>query len=283
MGALLEIESVGMGCAVQDQGRVGWKRFGVPPGGAMDHHAATWANRLVGNPESSAVLEFLMHGAVVRVLEDCRIAITGANAATEIESWHAADALAGDRIEWRPVRSGTWSYLSVAGGLQVSRHFGSASVDPRSGIGRAVSPGDRFSRLSPPPSANGTAGAWAWWEERRDYSNPPTLKVWPGPQWDWFDDEARTQLMETDWSVSSRSDRVGYRLDGARLRTPDREMTSEPVLVGSIQVPPGGQPIVTMRDGPTVGGYPKIGLVDAHSLDWLVQCRNLKFEMAGSI
>jgi biotin-dependent carboxylase-like uncharacterized protein len=249
----------------------------------MDRHAAGWANRLVGNPEGAAVLEFLMQGAELRILADCRVAVTGADAGTEVEAWHAADLRAGDRISWRRARRGVWSYVAVAGGLEVPRFFGSASVDPRAGIGRVVVAGDVFRSAGSVALDERTAGAWAWWEERRDYGEPPEIGVWPGPQWDEFSDEARTIFFETQWSVSSRSDRVGYRLDGGRVEPPGREMVSEPVRVGSIQVPPNGQPIVTMRDGPTVGGYPKIGWVEAASLDWLVQCgpgRKVKFSHA---
>ncbi len=272
MTEVLEVVSVGMGVSVQDGGRVGWKRFGVPPGGVMDRHAAAWANRLVGNPEGSAVLEILLQGAELRLLADRRVAVTGADASTEVEVWHAVDVRAGDVIKWRRARRGVWSYLAVAGGFAVPRFFGSASGYPRGGIGRVVQAGDRLLSSDQGGVAGGTAGAWAWWEDRRDYETPPALRVWPGPQWAEFSGAAQEVLFETKWSASSRSDRVGYRLDGGRVEAPGGDMVSEPVLVGSIQVPPGGQPIVTMRDGPTVGGYPKIGLVDVAGLDWLAQC-----------
>ncbi len=271
MREVLEVVSVGMGCSVQDLGRVGWKRFGVPPGGAMDRHAATWANRLVGNPDGAAVLEFLMQGAEVRVLVDCRVAVTGADAGTEVEAWHAVDVGAGQGISWRQAKRGLWSYLAIGGGLEVPQFFGSASVYPRGGIGRVVEDGDVFSAGDRAEGVEGTAGAWAWWEERRDYGAAPEIRVWRGPQWGEFSEGARRDFLATRWSVSSRSDRVGYRLEGGRLESPGGEMVSEPVRVGSVQVPPNGQPIVTMRDGPTVGGYPKIGWVDAASLDWVAQ------------
>ncbi len=282
MREVLEVVRVGMGCSVQDLGRVGWKRFGVPPGGAMDRHAAVWANRLVGNPDGAAVLEFLLQGAEVRVLADCRVAVTGADAGTEVEAWHAVDVGAGQTISWRRARRGLWSYLAVAGGLDVPRFFGSASAYPRGGIGRVAEAGDVFSSRGDAAGDGRTAGAWAWWEDRRDYGAPPEIRVWPGPQWGEFSEDVRREFLETEWAVSSRSDRVGYRLDGGRLEPPKGEMISEPVLAGSIQVPPNGQPIVTMRDGPTVGGYPKIGLVDAASLDWVAQgISGFRFSMCG--
>lgn len=114
---------------------------------------------------------------------------------------------------------------------------------------------------------------WLEASERRDYGRPPVLSVWPGPQRDLFGTELQREFFARDWRVSPRSDRTGYRLEGERLAVTSVSMASEPVRVGSIQIPPEGLPILTMRDGPTVGGYPKLGWVDETSLDWLVQSR----------
>ena len=111
------------------------------------------------------------------------------------------------------------------------------------------------------------------WHERRDYESPPPLRVWRAPQWDLFSEADREIFFAQEWAVSSQSDRVGYRLTGRPLKPSAPPILSEPVLVGSIQIPPDGQPIVTMRDGPTVGGYPKLGLVEAADVSWLAQCR----------
>jgi allophanate hydrolase subunit 2 len=110
------------------------------------------------------------------------------------------------------------------------------------------------------------------WNEQRDYHSPPPLRVWPGPQWNSFREAERQKFFAQNWTVSSQSDRVGYRLTGDPLNTQREQIISEPVRVGTIQIPENGQPIVTLRDGPTVGGYPKLGLVDAADLSWLVQC-----------
>lgn len=129
--------------------------------------------------------------------------------------------------------------------------------------------------------APGNAGVWIYvafgtkdcgsvpWTEIRDYSAPPAFRVWPGPQRTMFSDE----FFGREWIVTPQSNRVGYRLSGEPLAFARRELLSEPVRVGTIQVPENGLPIVTMRDGPTVGGYPKLGLVDPADLSWLAQCR----------
>jgi allophanate hydrolase subunit 2 len=130
--------------------------------------------------------------------------------------------------------------------------------------------------------APGTSGVWIYvassgglktgttpWREIRDYNSPPALRVWNGPQRVWFSNG----VFEQEWKVTPQSNRVGYRLAGEPLKFEKRELLSEPVRVGTIQVPENGLPIVTMRDGPTVGGYPKLGMVDSADLSWLAQCR----------
>ncbi len=269
---ILEIVKTGVGASVQDLGRAGWKRFGVPPSGAMDPHSAVWANRLVGNEDDAPVLELLMQGAELRALATRRVAVTGAEAGASIPSWHARVLRAGETLTFPHNRKGLWTYVAVHGGFKTPRVLGSASAYPRGGIGRALHPGERLSDGDLVESSH-VGESWLSWSEQRDFDSPPLLRVWHGPQWDCFNAAEWKCLLDTEWEVSPRSDRVGYRLEGARINPPLCEMCSEPQVVGTIQVPPNGQPIVTMRDGPTVGGYPKIGIVDPEALSWLAQCR----------
>lgn len=267
---VIEVLHAGAGMSIQDFGRAGLKRYGVPPGGAMDRHAAAWANRLAGNADDSPVLEILLHGVRLRVLQRCRIAVTGATGGRM--AWRAERFAEGDEIVFPPSGAGLWSYLAVEGGIVAKRFFGSASAYPRGGLGEALLAGSRFF-AGADKTVDGIAGSFVAEDERRDYASPPEFRVWPGPQWEEFSAGSRERFFMSSWQVSSRSDRTGYRLEGARIEEDFPEMTSEPVLVGSVQVPPGGQPIVIMRDGPTVGGYAKIGLIDPPQIDWLAQCR----------
>jgi biotin-dependent carboxylase-like uncharacterized protein len=269
---VLEILKTGLGASMQDLGRIGWKRYGVPPSGVMDPHAAVWANRLAGNSDGAPVLELLMQGAEFRVLAARRFAVTGAEAGACIPAWHARALARGDKLAFPQNQKGLWTYVAVQGGFDVESVMGSASAYPRGGIGNALRTGAHLAAAGE-SNGNHVGEGWAVWSEQHDYDAPPLLKIWRGPQWDWFDEAEQRCFIDAEWSVSSRSDRVGYRLEGARLNAPADEMRSEPLVVGSVQVPPNGQPIVTMRDGPTVGGYPKIGIVDPDSLSWLVQCR----------
>ncbi len=127
---------------------------------------------------------------------------------------------------------------------------------------------ERIAKLS-----DGVAGRTIHWKERRQYESPPPLGVWRAPQWELFSESDRKTFFNHEWTVTSQSDRAGYRLSGKPLKAEPAEMISEPVRVGSIQIPENGLPIVIMRDGPTVGGYPKLGMIDPPDLSWLAQCR----------
>lgn len=267
----------GLSASIQDGGRGGLARFGVPPGGVMDDHAAACANHLVGNPADAPVIESLLQGLEIEVTAGVTVAITGADATCNHPRWKRIRLGAGDRIAMPASRDGLWSYIAIDGGIDAPIFFRSASVSPRAGIGRVLVAGDVLSRRS---TVDTPATHEAADRRPRAYDNIPPLRVWRGPQWESFDEATHHLLFGSEWLVTSQSDRSGYRLAGARLGAA-APIPSEPVLVGSIQVPPSGQPIVTMRDGPTVGGYPKIGLVDPGHLSWLAQCRpgtSIRFE-----
>ncbi len=270
----LEVLAPGFGITVQDMGRPGWKRFGVPPGGAMDQHSLRIANRLVGNSESAPALEILMHGTKLRVLRDVRIAIAGSHSSTRLATWRSETLSKGEILDFPPCPFGLWTYVAVSGGVAEASVFGSASAYPRGGIGCLMEVGEvvNSGKSLNAESLLHDGGRIATWPDQRTFDVIAPIKLWPGPQADTFPESAWDALLASDWTISSRSDRTGFRLDGKNIATPPDEMRSEPVCVGSIQIPPGGQPIITMRDGPTVGGYPKLAIVDEDSLDWLAQC-----------
>jgi len=284
--AVLEVESTGLGLSIQDRGRTGSRRFGVPPSGWMDDHSAIWANRLLDNPTGAAVLELQFQGARLTVLDTSWIAITGADLRCNIPTWRAVKVEEGEEIRFTENRAGVWAYLAVEDGIQAESILSSRSTYPRGRIGHTLAQGDVLCRYAEHSFAlpQGVAGRTVPWTERRDYSKTPVIHVYPGPQWELFAEAEQKKFFATEWTVSSQSDRAGYRLQGPALRPREAEIISEPVRVGSIQVPLNGQPIITMRDGPTVGGYPKIGLVDERDFSWVAQSRpgqNIRFQKAG--
>lgn len=276
--ALVRVISPGNGLTLQDLGRPGYARFGVPSGGAMDPHAAAWANRLVNNPPEFPVLEVCLQGQRLEVLRDGWLAWAGARPGTGMEdarSWSAFRVRRGESLSFGVSRDGVWSYLAVPGGFDGPRCLGSVSANPRAGMGRTLTAGDVLTGPAPdafqPPAS--MSSRRVRWDEIPGYLQPAPFAVWPGPQWSQFAESERARFFAGSWTISPQCDRVGCRLDGPRLQPPAIEMESEPVLPGSIQVPPGGQPIVTQVDGPTLGGYPKLGVVDPQDLGRLAQCR----------
>lgn len=309
---VLRILDLGLGMSLQDAGRQGFRRFGVPTSGTMDPVTAGWANRLLDNPPDAPVLELCLQGQRLEAVRSGWIAVCGGSHPRGRASYRAFRLRAGETLEFGPGDSGVWSYLAVPGGFRTEAFLGSASAHPRAGIGRTLRSGDLLSRVlendwNPPSGVASRSVIPEPWRTDRD-TGP--LRVWPGPQWDQFDAESQRRLFETEWQVTSQCDRVGYRLrgDGDARSGVDRPVTtsigqasgpppgptqaspgsqasaglawsggsliSEPVLTGSIQVPADGQPIVTLHDGPTLGGYPKIAWIDARDLPRLVQRRS---------
>ncbi len=269
---MLEIVHTGPGLALQDAGRVGWRRFGVPQGGAMDRYAMRWANRLMDNPPDAPVLEITLLGSRIRVLEDTWLALAGADHCSGLPAWTAACVEAGTVLAFDQPGRGIFSYLSAPGGFHASRWFGSVSVDSRIGIGDALTQGGQIMAASAtPPVDPAVARRSLLPDERRAYAPKEYFSLLPGPQFEAFTKTAREQLVAAEWQVSARSDRTGFRLEGPALEVPE-SIPSEPVLPGSFQVPGNGQPIVTMIDGPTVGGYPKIAVLRDSDRDRLAQC-----------
>jgi biotin-dependent carboxylase-like uncharacterized protein len=271
MNGVLKILHPGGGCSLQDLGRPGWKRFGVPEGGAMDREAARQANRLVGNPDGAAVLEIALTGARFQVLQETEFALTGADAEGSHPRWCSFVARAGEEIVLRQLRGGVWSYLAVAGGFEGPRWLGSRSVNARAGFGTGHAAGSvltagtarRVSAIKRRFVAEG---------DRPQFSGETEIPVWPGPEWELLPAAAGEDFLCGPWTLSSQSDRTGYRMEGPRLALPAHSMLSSPVTVGTVQLPPGGKPIVILRDGPTVGGYPRLAILDPSAVSLFVQC-----------
>ena len=276
--AAMRVLSAGAGMTFQDAGRPGFRRFGVPPSGYMDPYAAEWANRLLDNAANAPLLEMALQGQRLEVLESGWVAWTGnsGSGTGSPKPWSAFRVTAGEVLSFPHGARGVWSYLAVPGGFFGPRFFGSVSANPRAGIGEFLKEGMVVCRdpdgSFDPPSA--TASRRTPWTEVPNPSMTLTLPTWPGPQWDLFSPVERERFFSSEWIVSAQSDRAGYRLQGSPIRCDLTEIISEPVLPGTIQVPSGGQPIITMPDGPTLGGYPKLGVLNAAARAQLSQVRS---------
>ncbi|HEY0945809.1 MAG TPA: 5-oxoprolinase subunit PxpB [Opitutaceae bacterium] len=274
--AWMEVVKPGIWTTVQDVGRRGWQAQGVPVAGAMDCWALRVGNLLVGNAPEAAAVECTLRGPEVRFSRDAVVAVTGA-AVEGIPVWQPFLVRAGETLSLAKFAAGCRAYLAVAGGVAVPSVLGSRSTYVPAGLGGleggALRAGDRLPLGQPRVQA--VAGGWrlspaivpAW-------SAEPVVRVVRGAQADWFKAGAWAALLGSRYRVASQSDRMGLRLRGHALdRSEPREMVSEGVGAGAIQVPPDGQPIVLMADCQTLGGYPKIAHAISVDLPVLAQAR----------
>jgi biotin-dependent carboxylase-like uncharacterized protein len=273
---LIEVVRPGPLATVQDLGRPGRAHLGVPRSGAADQRAFRLANRLVGNPEDAAGVEFTFGGAALRFHRRAWIAVTGAPVTLRIDGRaHGMNApcfaAAGALVEFGMPTSGLRSYVAVRGGVAVDEVLGSRSTDLLSGLGPApLAPGDRL----PIGSAAGLQHINVDVVPAAALPETPVLRILPGPRDDWFTHDALPTLTSTPYEVSPDSNRVGVRLNGPPLvRARDGELGSEGMVLGSLQVPPSGLPIIFLADHPTTGGYPVVAVLASASVAEAAQLR----------
>lgn len=272
---LFEVLEAGLFTTVQDLGRHGYRSLGMPGAGAMDPDALTLANVLVGNHPAAPALECTAPGPVLRALDERLLAVTGADLTltldgTEVELWRPVRVRAGQVIRFGAPRTGMWAYLAPAGGIEAKRVLSSASAYVPGGIGRRLARGDI---LGAGPREGRPLDRPLNPDLIRVPQGEVAVRVIPGPQDMWFPEDGVDRFFRSTFRVSVRTDRAGIRLEGPAVSRDSREMPSDGMLPGAVQVPPDGQPIVIMADGPTTGGYPKIGVVASVDLPLLAQAR----------
>jgi antagonist of KipI len=280
---MLEVLEAGLLSTIQDAGRPGFAHLGVPVSGACDPLGLAVANLLLGDPPGAPALEMTLAGPTLQAKEDCVVAFAGA----DFEATHdgapvrpGASRLlrAGAILRFGAARRGSRGYLGLAGGIAVPSVLGSAStyVPARLGgiDGRALRTGDRLV----PRRRGDLSGAGRSWPSGAPRSQVVTrrLRLLPGPHPEAFAGAAFDELLASEWTVHARSDRTGLRLtrplqrpggpEGLRHGTLTsgrlaREMVSQPMTWGAVQVPPDGEPIVLQADHQTIGGYPVLAVV----------------------
>jgi antagonist of KipI len=282
----------GLLTTVQDQGRPGLQRHGIPVGGAVDAFAARVANALVGNDDTAAVLEMALQGPDVRAEKDGLVALCGAGlemriGGQEVPSDRPIAVAAGEVLTFAARRTGARAWLAFAGGLDVPVVQGSRSTYVRGRMGgyegRPLIAGDMLRTGAPAEWAvllgrqlRASGRRHATWSVR-----PETLgrleagagvRVVRGPEWELFTPQSQHTLFNSSYVVTKDADRMGMRLEGAglALQAP-REEISSGMNVGVVQVPPSGQPIVLLVGRQSVGGYPRIAAVASVDLGQLAQ------------
>jgi antagonist of KipI len=261
----------GMLTTVQDLGRHGHRREGVPAGGAADPFALRLANLLVGNEANTAALEMTLAGAELEFSGEALVAATGADMGG-MEAGRPHKVAAGSRVKFCAAKAGCRTYLAVAGGFRVPATLGGCGTDLRARIGghdgRALRAGDV---LTVEPVSREVSGRW-----RVDprllpaYGPAPVVRAVAGAQAEEFGES----FYRAVFVVAAQSDRMGLRLQGAKLvRAKPRDLISAAVAPGTVQVPPEGDPIVLLADAQTIGGYPCVAHAIHVDLPLLAQLR----------
>jgi biotin-dependent carboxylase-like uncharacterized protein len=270
----LEVVAVGALALVEDLGRPGHGASGVGRSGAADRAALRLANRLVANPEGAAGVEVVFGGLAVRATGPVTVALAGAAAPADVDGTavghHAlVDLRPGQVLRLGLPPTGLRTYLAVRGGVDVPPVLGSRSTDTLSGLGPAKLEKGVVLPVGPEPAELPLIDV-------APVCPPPgdtvVLHAVLGPRADFVADP--TELTGTTWTASSRSDRIGMRLEGGRLRRAGAaEVPSEGMVRGAVQVPPGGEPVVFLADHPVTGGYPVAATVCDADVDRAAQVR----------
>ncbi|MCT4496885.1 biotin-dependent carboxyltransferase family protein [Pseudomonas sivasensis] len=275
----IKVIKPGMLSTFQDTGRHGFQHWGVPVTGVMDEDAHALCNLLVGNPRTFSTLEMTLQGPTLHFQAKAVIALAGADLGAELDAIPLKPGVAalvspGSTLSFGKRRQGARSYLAVGGGFLLPPLMNSTSTYSRGGFGglrgRALQAGDLIPICS-------------------SFANPPRLsprshfglyeavaceqiRVIAGREWKDFSAESQAHFLNHDYTLSGDSDRMGYRLDGTPLAlSSPKELLSESVTFGTVQVPPSGKPLILMADRQTTGGYPRIAQVASVDLPRLAQ------------
>jgi allophanate hydrolase len=277
MKAVVEIEAAGPLTTIQDEGRKGLMRYGVPASGPMDRTSYGIAQAALGNAPGAGGIEVSLGGLTLRCIEGpvaiatagggFRVTVNG----DPIPSWGVTTLQTGARLTIRAGFWGTWTYLCFAGRLLAPTWLGSCATHLRSRLGGgALAPG---TRLSIEPSVEGAPHVGplvlpVTARPRRE------IRVVLGPQDHFFPPESMARFLAEPYALTSSYDRMGVRLKGSALKVlGPLDMPSEAVVRGAIQVAGDGQPTVLLADHQTTGGYPKIATVASIDLDAFTQLR----------
>ncbi len=270
-----EVIHPGVYTTLQDSGRVGYMKYGIPASGAADGFSARAANLLAGNSPEATVLETTLFRLELLALEDLVIAVTGGDLSPRVNQeplpmWQGVEVKNGDRISFGGRKRGFRAFLAVRGGFGGPRFLGSRSVFARGLMGSLLHAGEILEtgkgEVQTPFLVPLPAGFIP------DFSRRSPLRVILGPQEDRFSRQGMETFLSSEYKVSPQSDRMGYRLEGPKIEhTQGADIISEGIARGAVQVPGDGLPIIMLWDAQVSGGYTKIANVISADLDGLAQ------------
>jgi biotin-dependent carboxylase-like uncharacterized protein len=280
------VKQTGMLSLLQDAGRYGKHDIGLTTGGAMDAVAFKWANQLLTNELSATAIEVTVGGLELEATVNTFIVVTGAKVPLTINNdekalWQVHAISIGDIIKLGFATEGMRAYLSVAGGFNIASQFGSTATVSRESIGGLNGGPLKIGDLLPCDGVSSIKSLQLAEHYRPTYNQDTVLRVVLGYQQDSFSKYQQWRFFSSEYSVSARCDRMGFRLEGAEISCDINGILSEGICFGAVQIPADGQPIVLLNDRQTIGGYPKIGSVlsiDCAKLAQLPTGSKVRFE-----
>ncbi|WP_104201498.1 biotin-dependent carboxyltransferase family protein [Cryobacterium sp. Y29] len=281
----------GLSTTAQDQGRIGYYKFGLPQGGSMDQYSATLANRLVGNTVSDAVLECTYIGPKLVSTTNAVIAVTGAPVDVFVNGqlvpeYERIELLAGDELKFGVIKGGTKYFIAVHGGIDVPEVLGSRSTYPIGAIGgvdgRALVAGDVVPVGVGSDNGLPVVTSIAV-DDRPVFSKEVKVRVMLGLYDHNLSAKGLDSLLNSEWTLTPVADRMGLRYSGPGVEWKDREqpfgagqdpsnIVDAGYAVGSIQIPGGTQPIILHRDAVSGGGYAMVATVISADMDLVARC-----------
>lgn len=284
----LQILKPGLLDTIQDRGRFGFRHWGINTTGVMDYAAMAIANCLVGNEPGEAVLEMHFPPPEIRMEATTCLALAGADFSARADGVHMdihkpVIVRKGVELKFQKINSGARCYLAIRGGFALKPWLGSNSTNRAAATGgwqgRALQAGDILpfrENFNYDTLLEGKKILQLPWSANVAdfYPNQMPIRFIPGIEFDWLTKASQKEMEAVTWKIDDRSDRMGCFLNGPRLQQKEKkELISSAVTYGTIQLLPGGQPIVLMADCQTTGGYPRIGQVIHADLPRLAQMR----------
>ncbi|MBP1971149.1 antagonist of KipI [Virgibacillus natechei] len=282
VNTVFEVIKPGLATSVQDLGRTGFQQYGVVVSGAMDDFALQVGNSLVGNPRAAAGLEIVIMGPELRIIKDTVLAICGADLSPkldglEIPLWTSIFVKAGQTLQFGQSKDGGYAYITVAGGVDTPIVMGSRATYTKAELGgfhgRNLQKGDRLNSGNYlEASLKRRSGLSLSPGMIPNYKADGKIRVVLGPDHKAFDEQSTQTFLSESYQVTTKSDRMGYRLTGPKLsHVFGADIISDAVFPGTIQVPANGEPIILLADRQTTGGYTRIATVISIDLPHVVQ------------
>ncbi|QFF98150.1 allophanate hydrolase subunit 2 family protein [Psychrobacillus glaciei] len=262
--------------SLQDEGRIGYRAFGIPTAGPMDAQAFRLGNKIIGNLPDAAAIELFLGGLSLEVLATHTIAIGGADLHAEIDGmkaplWKTITVTKGQILSFTKPMHGSIAYIFAVGGFDSVTTLGSKSAYPKANIGVTIKKGLVLfvPNLSLPKLQRGLVAS-----EIPTYNQEVEVEVWQSPHLSLVEKESVHTFFNSEYTYKG-GDRMGYYINGPKLHFMNKsDILSEATQFGTIQVPSNGQPVVLMADAQTVGGYATLGKVADKDLWKIAQLRN---------